>query len=58
MATSTPSIIITMITINPKLNHSNWFIWIKKMKIVFLATGLQGGIMSGSPLSNKAQKDK
>ena len=28
------------------------------MKMVFLATGLQGGIMSGSPLSDKAQKDK
>ena len=53
-----PSIVTTMITTNPKLNHSNWFTWIKKMKMVFLAAGLQGGIMSGSPPSDKAQRDK
>jgi hypothetical protein len=46
-----------MITSNPKLNDSNWFTWIKKMKMVFLAAGLDG-IVSGSVPSEKAQKDK
>jgi hypothetical protein len=53
-----PSIVTTMITTNPKLNHSNWFTWIKKMKMVFLAAGLQDGIMSGSAPTDKAQKDR
>jgi hypothetical protein len=46
-----------MITSNPKLNDSNWFTWIKKMKMVFLAAGLDG-IVSGSIPSEKAQKEK
>jgi len=52
-----PSIVTTMITTNPKLNHSNWFTWIKKMKMVFLAAGLDG-IVSGSAPSDKTQKDR
>ena len=42
-----PTIVTTMITPTPKLNDSNWFTWIKKMKMVFLAAGLDG-IASGS----------
>jgi len=52
-----PSIVTTMITTNPKLNDSNWFTWIKKMKMVFLAAGLDG-IVSGSVPSERAQKDR
>jgi hypothetical protein len=52
-----PTIVTTMITTNPKLNDSNWFTWIKKMKMVFLAAGLDG-IASGSAPSEKAQKDR
>ena len=52
-----PPIVSTMITTYPKLNDSNWFTWIKKMKMVFLAAGLDG-VVSGSPPSEKTQKDR
>ena len=51
-----PTAVTTMITSNPKLDESNWFTWIKKMKMVFLAAGLDG-IVSGSPPTKKTQKD-
>ena len=56
MAT-TPTAVTTMITSNPKLDESNWFTWIKKMKMVFLAAGLDG-IVSGSPPTEKTQKER
>ena len=52
-----PTTITTMITSNPKLDESNWFTWIKQMKMVFLAAGLDG-IVSGSLPTEKSQKEK
>ncbi|KIM45014.1 hypothetical protein M413DRAFT_9200 [Hebeloma cylindrosporum] len=52
-----PIAVTTMITTNPKLNNSNWFSWIKKMKMVFLAAGLDG-IVSESIPTEKPKKDK
>lgn len=52
-----PSAIATMISTIPKLDDTNWFTWIKKMKMIFLAVGLEG-IASGSPPTEAAQKTK
>ena len=52
-----PSSVITMVTTIPKLNNSNWFTWIKKLKMVFLAAGLDG-IASRSPPTDLDLKAK
>lgn len=57
MATTIPSAITSMITAIPKLDDSNWFTWIKKMKMIFLAAGLEG-IISGSPPTDTDQRTR
>jgi hypothetical protein len=58
MATNViPSSVTTMITSNPKLDDTNWFTWIKKMKMVFLAAGLDG-VVSGTPPLDHTEKER
>jgi hypothetical protein len=45
--TTIPSAVTILISSLPKLNNSNWFLWSKKMKMVFLAAELPG-IVGGS----------
>lgn len=50
-----PTAVASVITSIPKLDDSNWFAWAKKMKMAFLAAGLDG-ISSGSPPTDPALK--
>jgi len=47
--TTIPSAVTTLISSLPKLNNSNWFLWSKKMKMVFLAAELPGIVGGNVP---------